>query len=111
MSKKTTTPKATTSKAKATPKAKAKTSKVTTPKSTTSKRAVTKGAKVLTHLLKKKSITSWEAITLYKATRLSAIIFILRKNGYGIATNDITSRDTNGNSCTFAKYILTSLPK
>jgi hypothetical protein len=80
-------------------------------KNPTPKRANTKGAKVLAHLLKRKSITSWDAITLYKATRLSAIIFTLRKNGYGIATKDITQKDVNGNNCTFAKYVLTSLPK
>ena len=39
----------------------------------------TKTAKVLEHLKKFKTITSWEAIQLYKATRLSAIIFNLRK--------------------------------
>lgn len=36
--------------------------------------------KVLKHLLTHGSITSWEAIKLYKATRLSAIIFELKKN-------------------------------
>ena len=39
----------------------------------------TKTAKVLEHLRTLKRITSWEAIQLYKATRLSAIIFNLRK--------------------------------
>ena len=36
--------------------------------------------KVLQHLLMYGSITSWDAIKLYKATRLSAIIFELKKN-------------------------------
>ena len=37
------------------------------------------------HLINKGSITSWEAITNYRATRLSAIIFNLRKK-YDIDT-------------------------
>ena len=41
---------------------------------------------VLTHLQTKGSITSWKAIELYKATRLSAIIFILKGRGYDITT-------------------------
>lgn len=36
------------------------------------------------HLISGKSITSWEAIQLYRATRLSAIIFNLRKDGLNI---------------------------
>ena len=42
----------------------------------------TKTGKVLHHLQNEGSITSWNAITLYKATRLSAIIFNLRDEGY-----------------------------
>lgn len=38
-----------------------------------------KTALVLDHLQKKKTITSWEAIELFGATRLSAIIYNLRK--------------------------------
>lgn len=71
----------------------------------------TKGKQVLAHLIKRKSITSWEAIILYKATRLSAIIFVLRSKGYGIVTKEITQKDVNGNNCTFAKYVLVSMPK
>jgi hypothetical protein len=70
----------------------------------------TKIEQVKKHLLKKKSITSWEAIILYKATRLSAIIHSLRKIGYGINTTQIRSRDVNGNDCTYAKYVLVSHP-
>lgn len=40
----------------------------------------TKTANVKRHLLSGKSITSWEAIQLYRATRLSAIIFNLKYN-------------------------------
>lgn len=69
---------------------------------------MTKFEQVKKHLLKKKSITSWDAITLYKATRLSAIIFSLRKSGWDIATKSVSSKDVNGNACTYAKYILNS---
>lgn len=44
-----------------------------------------KARQVEEHLRKYGSITSWEAIQDYKATRLSAIIFNLRKK-YDIAT-------------------------
>jgi hypothetical protein len=70
----------------------------------------TKINQVKKHLLKKKSITSWDAIIQYKATRLSAIIFNLRKNGWDIVTNNITSKDKDGNSSTYAKYVLISSP-
>ena len=71
---------------------------------------VTKLELIKKHLLNKKSITSWDAILNYKATRLSAIIFTLRKSGWDIATDSIHSLDTNGNTCTYAKYLLVSHP-
>ena len=58
------------------------------------------------HLLKCGSITSWEAIENYGATRLSSIIFNLRKLGYDIETRDIVFQDRYGNTGTYAKYIL-----
>lgn len=68
----------------------------------------TKFEQVKSHLMTKGSITSWEAITLFKATRLSAIIHVLRhKQKLAIKTVDITEIDSNGNSCTFAKYVYT----
>lgn len=48
-------------------------------------RANIKARQVEEHLKKHGSITSWEAIQNYKATRLSAIIFNLRKK-YDIDT-------------------------
>lgn len=41
---------------------------------------------VLEHLIKRKNITSWEAITNYRATRLADIIFKLKGEGYKILT-------------------------
>jgi len=72
---------------------------------------VSKANLVKQHLIEKKNITSLEAIKLYAATRLSAIIFNLRDNGYAITTSPVRIKDKYGNECTFAKYILLGLPK
>lgn len=66
---------------------------------------VTKHAQVKKHLIEKGSITSWEAIQLYNATRLSAIIYNLRHNeGMTITGDDVKSKDCNGNTVVFTKY-------
>ena len=67
---------------------------------------VTKTAQVLEHLKNHGTITSWQAIQEYGATRLSAIIFNLRKDGYDIDTKTELTKDRNGNVCQYAKYIL-----
>lgn len=64
--------------------------------------------KVINHLKEYGSITSWEAITKYRATRLSDIIFVLRSQGYDIET--LSEKNTDGRG-THAKYILKSVPK
>jgi len=46
----------------------------------------TKIGKVLDHLQTNLTITSWEAITKYRATRLSDIIFRLKQRGWSITT-------------------------
>jgi|TARA_B100001093_G_scaffold415492_1_gene405933 hypothetical protein len=63
--------------------------------------AKNKSQMVLAHLKHYGSITTWEAITQYKATRLSAIIFNLRGKGY-----NIESLDKEGDGCRFVEYIL-----
>jgi hypothetical protein len=71
------------------------------------KTKLTKSEMVRIHLEQHKQITSWDAIKLFKATRLSAIIFNLRKKGY-----DINSVDTKGkDGIHFATYTLISKPK
>jgi hypothetical protein len=60
---------------------------------------------ILKHLKQNGSITSWEAIQLYGATRLSAIIFNLRKK-YNINTFMIDDIDRYGNESRYAKYVL-----
>lgn len=62
---------------------------------------------VLMHLLEKGNITSWEAIKEYGATRLSAIIYVLRhKYNLDIITEDVEFIDRFGSKAKFAKYIL-----
>ena len=41
---------------------------------------------VAQHLIKKRKITSWEAIERYHATRLADIIFTLKGKGWNIVT-------------------------
>ena len=65
-----------------------------------------KTEKVLNHLEKYKTITSLEAIELYGSTRLSAIIFNLRKRGYNIITEDLPFTDRFGTKSHYGKYIL-----
>ena len=61
---------------------------------------MTKIDQVFMHL-KKKPITSWEAIHLYHATRLADIVFKLKQRGHKIVTVMVTAE----NSC-FARYYL-----
>ena len=65
---------------------------------------VTKQSIVLEHLLKYGSITTWEAIQQYGITRLSAVIFILRKR-YNIKTEKVSFVDRYGHSGMIAKYM------
>lgn len=62
---------------------------------------------ILAHLQDEKrgSITSKEAIDLYGATRLSAIIFDLRKRGYDIETHNMIGYTRYGDTCHYAKYV------
>lgn len=61
---------------------------------------------VLRHLMERGSITSMEAIELYGATRLSAIIFNLRHKGHEIETVMCTGRDRYGSHMSYARYCL-----
>ena len=58
------------------------------------------------HLIKRGSITSWEAIKLYGCTRLSAKIYNLREEGFDIKTDHVTKKNRYGYPVTFANYIL-----
>lgn len=61
---------------------------------------------ILNHLLKHKTITSMEAIETYGFTRLSAVIFNLRKSGVKIGM--VWEQGTNrfGNPIKWGKYFL-----
>lgn len=61
--------------------------------------------RVLQYLKENKSITSLEAIEEFGATRLSAIIFNLRKE-HNITTQYETSKNRYGDSVSYARYIL-----
>lgn len=63
---------------------------------------MTKTQAVLNHLKANKTITSWEAIEKYRATRLSSIIFNLRFK-YKIDTDMITPLTKGG--ARFARYV------
>ena len=67
---------------------------------------MTKTDKVKNHLIENKSITSWEAIQLYRATRLSAIIYNLRHDGMNIRTELKQGKDDEGRGYPYAEYIL-----
>lgn len=67
---------------------------------------MTQEEKVLRHLKQFGSITSWEAIMEYGITRLSAKIFNLRKEGYEIESERVTTKNRFDENCTFAKYML-----
>ena len=49
---------------------------------------------ILEHLQYHKKITSWEAIKLFKATRLSAVIFILKERGHSITSEMVYEKKT-----------------
>jgi len=59
---------------------------------------------VLKHLKKHRSITSLEAINKFGATRLSSIIFRLRKRGYDIRTVMCNTKTRYGADAAYAKY-------
>lgn len=71
---------------------------------------MTKTQAVLEWLKTHASISSMEAINNFGATRLSAIIFNLRKRGYNIETVMVDGRDRFGNQTRFARYYLRDSP-
>jgi hypothetical protein len=62
---------------------------------------MTKIDAVYLHLKRHKHITSWEAINLYKATRLADIIYKLKQQGFKIETVMV-----EGENCRFARYFI-----
>jgi len=66
----------------------------------------TKFNNVKTHLFEQGKINTWQAIKLYGATRLSDIIFKLRKEGFNIESKRITTKDRNNQICSYVDYVL-----
>ena len=67
----------------------------------------TQKSEILRYLMThKRGITSIQAIELFGATRLSDIIFRLRKEGYDIINEPITKKNRYGHVVTFACYKL-----
>jgi hypothetical protein len=68
---------------------------------------MTKIEKVKNHLINNGTITSWEAIQLYRATRLSAIIYDLRYR-YDMNIKTIKKQGTteDGDKYPYAEYVL-----
>ena len=71
---------------------------------------MTKTQAVLDWLKTHASISSMEAIQSFGATRLSVIIFNLRKRGYNIETVMVDGRDRFGNQTRYARYYLRDSP-
>lgn len=71
---------------------------------------MTKTQAVLDWLQTHASISSMESIKQFGATRLSAIIFKLRKRGYNIETVWCEGTDRFGNPMRFARYYLRDSP-
>lgn len=56
------------------------------------------------------SITSYDAFRELGITRLSSIIFNLRKNGYDIRSDSVSMTNRFGNKVTFTRYRLVGKP-
>ena len=65
---------------------------------------------IIRHLMTEGAITAWEAIKEYGSTRLSAIIYELRKKGWNIESEMVTSKNRYGNTVQFARYRFKSKP-
>jgi hypothetical protein len=74
----------------------------TPPKSTRKVKRLSQDRIILNHLLKYGSITSWEAIQVYRITRLAHQIYVLRKGGLFIKSIPMES----SNNQQFVKYVL-----
>ena len=61
---------------------------------------------VLEHMREHDGITQLEATELFGATRLSAIVFNLRKKGHVIETVTMGGVDRYGHAMNYAKYVL-----
>ena len=63
-------------------------------------------SEIIKLLRKQGYITSFEAIERFGATRLSGIIFVLRKRGFGIETEMVQGKNRYGHITNYAIYRL-----
>lgn len=63
-------------------------------------------SEVLKYMQTHKGITSLQAIEKFGATRLSDIIFRLRKEDYEIGTRTVTKKNRYGHTTNYAEYYL-----
>lgn len=61
---------------------------------------------IINHLRKYKKISSIEAIKNYGATRLSGIIYVLKKRGFEISTEIVIDTNRYGNRSRYGIYHL-----
>lgn len=62
--------------------------------------------RILEHLKSKGSITSIEAFEKFGATRLSAVVFNLRKDGFAIKSEKMNGQNRFGEKVNFVRYEL-----
>lgn len=65
---------------------------------------------ILAHFIRFGSITSWEAFSEYHITRLSSIIYYLRKQGHIIVSQNKTTVSPFGWTSTYSEYLYKGLP-
>lgn len=68
------------------------------------KKQTNQRAEILKHLKRYRHITSMEAFELYGATRLSAIIYEFRQQGYDIETIMVVGKTRYGTPTEYAEY-------
>lgn len=64
-----------------------------------------KTKKVLEYLQTNGSITQLQAWELFRASRLSSIVFNLKKYGYNIISKKVNFTDINGEKSHYVRYI------
>ena len=62
--------------------------------------------RVLDHLARHKKLSQKQAINLYGCYRLSAVIYLLRKDGYNISTSYKSGKNRFGDTVSWAEYKL-----
>lgn len=70
------------------------------------RKPLTQYDRILQHLKIKNKITSWESITEYGVTRLSAVIYMLRQDGYNITSEFKSAKNRYGDVVSFVEYTL-----